>query len=185
MKFASTRGQAPAASFSDALLTGLAPDGGLYVPQQWPSLAGLQGESLPRLGAALIGAVAGDDPLATQLPAICADAFDFPAPLKALGSSGRLNVLELFHGPTAAFKDFGARFLAASLARIPASVLVVVDKEKAPDVELLKAARAAGVKVAFSSGGGVGVDEARLKARLQAINAAGLGWKDFWVPGKP
>jgi threonine synthase len=119
MKFASTRGQAPAASFSEALLTGLAPDGGLYVPQQWPDLAALQGESLPQLGAALIGAVAGDDPLATQLPAICADAFDFPAPLKPLGSSGRLNVLELFHGPTAAFKDFGARFLAASLARIP------------------------------------------------------------------
>lgn len=119
MKFASTRGQAPAASFSDALLTGLAPDGGLYVPQQWPELGSLRGDSLPRLGAALIGAVAGEDPLAAELPAICADAFNFPAPLKPLGSTGRLSVLELFHGPTAAFKDFGARFLAASLARIP------------------------------------------------------------------
>ncbi len=79
----------------------------------------------------------------------------------------------------------GSELPAGSLARIPGSVLLIVDKEKAPDVELLKASKAAGVKVAFSSGGGVGVDEARLKARLQAIQSAGLGWKDFWVPGKP
>jgi hypothetical protein len=49
---------------------------------------------------------------------------------------------------------------------------------------LLKAAKAAGAKLAFSSGGVTSFDAARLKARLQAIKAAGLGWKDFWVPGK-
>lgn len=119
MKFHSTRGKAPAVSFSQALLTGLAPDGGLYVPHEWPDLAQLRPASLPELGSALIGAVAGDDALAAQIPAITADAFDFPAPLKPLGTAGYLSVLELFHGPTAAFKDFGARFLAASLARIP------------------------------------------------------------------
>src|SRR5690606_22099465 len=119
MKFASTRGQAPHVSFSQALLTGLAPDGGLYVPQQWPDLSQLRPASLPELGRTLIGSVAGDDALAAQLPQITADAFNFPAPLKPLGSAGYLSVLELFHGPTAAFKDFGARFLAASLARIP------------------------------------------------------------------
>src|SRR5690606_28369947 len=118
-KFASTRGQAPHVSFSQALLTGLAPDGGLYVPQQWPDLSQLRPASLPELGQTLIGAVAGDDALAAQLPQITADAFNFPAPLKPLGSAGYLSVLELCHGPTAAFKDFGARFLAASLARIP------------------------------------------------------------------
>jgi hypothetical protein len=64
------------------------------------------------------------------------------------------------------------------------SVVVIVDRDKAPNVELLKAAKAAGAKVAFSSGGATSVDAARLKARLQAINAAGLDWKDFWVPGK-
>lgn len=64
------------------------------------------------------------------------------------------------------------------------SVLVVVDRDQAPDVAVLKAAKAAGVKVAFSSGGVTAIDEARLKRRLQAIKAAGLGWKDFWVPGK-
>jgi Domain of Unknown Function (DUF1080) len=71
-----------------------------------------------------------------------------------------------------------------ALQEIPRSIVLVVDKDKAPDVELLKSAKAAGAKVAFSSGGGTSVDEARLKARLQAIKAAGLGWQDFWVPGK-
>jgi threonine synthase len=119
MKFRSTRGHPAAVSFSEALLAGIAPDGGLYVPEQWPDLSQLRSGSLPELGRQLIGAVAGDDALAAQIPEITADAFNFPAPLKPVGSSGRLDVLELFHGPTAAFKDFGARFLAASLARIP------------------------------------------------------------------
>jgi threonine synthase len=119
MKFASTRGKAPPVSFSAALLQGLAPDGGLYMPQEWPSLAGLAPGSLPELGRQLIGAFAAGDPLAGAVPAITADAFNFPAPLKPLRGAAGVAVLELFHGPTAAFKDFGARFLAASLARIP------------------------------------------------------------------
>ena len=119
MKFASTRGEAPPVGFSAALLQGLAPDGGLYVPQQWPDLSGLQPASLPELGARLIGAFAAGDPLESAIPAITAEAFNFPAPLRPVGNSGRLDVLELIHGPTAAFKDFGARFLAASIARIP------------------------------------------------------------------
>jgi threonine synthase len=119
MKFKSTRGQAPEASFSEALVTGLAPDGGLYVPEQWPSMAGLHGDGLADLGRQLIAPFAAGDPLAGELAGITADAFNFPAPLKDVGDSGRLQVLELFHGPTAAFKDFGARFLAAAMARIP------------------------------------------------------------------
>ncbi len=83
------------------------------------------------------------------------------------------------HGMTAV-----SQLPTGSLDQWPASVLVIVDKDKAPDVELLKAAKAAGAKVAFSSGGTTIVDEARLKARLRAIQAAGLQWKDFWVPGK-
>jgi threonine synthase len=118
MKFVSTRGNTPAASFSEALVTGLAPDGGLYVPQQWPSLGTLRADSLPGLASQLIAPFAAGDALAAELPRITADAFDFPAPLKPVGGSGRLDVLELFHGPTAAFKDFGARFLAAAMARI-------------------------------------------------------------------
>ena len=78
----------------------------------------------------------------------------------------------------------GSSFGTEDYLRIPGSVLVVVDTDNAPDVDLLKAARKSGVKVAFSAGNASAVDEARLKARLQAIKAAGLGWKDFWVPGK-
>lgn len=78
----------------------------------------------------------------------------------------------------------GSSFASEDYLRIPGSVLVIVDHEQAPDVDLLKAAKKAGVKVAFSGGNGHEVDEARLKARLQSIRAAGLGWKDFWVPGK-
>jgi hypothetical protein len=83
------------------------------------------------------------------------------------------------HGMTAA-----SQLPTIASENFPGSVVVIVDRDKAPDVELLKAAKAAGAKVAFSSGGATSVDEARLKARLQAIQAAGLGWKDFWVPGK-
>ena len=119
MKFASSRHKAPAVSFSEALLQGLAPDGGLYVPGQWPDLSALPPDELPQTARALIGAFADGDALAPQIPEITRDAFSFPAPLKKLASSDSLRVLELFHGPTAAFKDFGARFLAASLARIP------------------------------------------------------------------
>jgi hypothetical protein len=79
----------------------------------------------------------------------------------------------------------GSSFATEDYLRIPGSVLVVVDKDKAPDVDLLTAAKKSGTKVAFSAGDVHEVDEARLKARLQAIKAAGLGWKDFWVPGKP
>ena len=78
----------------------------------------------------------------------------------------------------------GSEWPAATLANYRQSVLVISDRDKAPDVDVLKAAQAAGVQVAFSSGGVTRIDEAQLKRRLQAIKAAGLGWKDFWVPGK-
>jgi hypothetical protein len=79
----------------------------------------------------------------------------------------------------------GSSFRTEDFLRLPGSVLVIIDKDKAPDVALLKAAKAAGVRVAFSSGAANSVDEVRLAVRLGAIKEAGLGWKDFWVPGKP
>ena len=72
---------------------------------------------------------------------------------------------------------------------VPASLLLIFDGDTAPDVAALKAAKAAGVKVAFSAtrpdSDHLKIDEGQLKRRLQAIKAAGLGWQDFWVPGKP
>lgn len=136
MHFRSTRqdpGQgASSADFAQALLKGLAPDGGLFVPQEWPvhqpaQLCAQLGlppaqfltpQGLARIGALLLRPLVQGSALADQLPAITAQAFSFPAPTVSLQPAGRLAVLELFHGPTAAFKDFGARFLAACMSRL-------------------------------------------------------------------
>ena len=126
MRFQSTRDAQLTAGFGEALAQGLAPDGGLYVPIEWPSVQAASfaaRESLAGIGSRLLAPFAAADPLAPSLADITAEAFEFPAPVVALGGTGRLAILELFHGPTAAFKDFGARFLAACLARLrgPAS----------------------------------------------------------------
>jgi threonine synthase len=118
--FHSTRDGASSVSFGQALLQGLAPDGGLYVPTAWPRVdveALSREKTLPQIATRLIAAFVSGDPIAPQLPQITAEAFNFPAPLVMLDSGGPA-VLELFHGPTAAFKDFGARFLAANFARL-------------------------------------------------------------------
>jgi threonine synthase len=121
MNFISTRGNAPAVSLSQAIAAGLAPDGGLYVPQQMPAARALRAcSSLAATADALLQPFFADDRLEAELPGICSEAFDFPVPLHALATPND-HVLELFHGPTAAFKDFGARFLAASLSRLRAS----------------------------------------------------------------
>ena len=119
MKFASTRAAAPAVGLSEALRAGLAPDGGLYVPQPVPraGIAAFEGaDTLAAVAERLLAPYFAGDALAAALPAICREALDLPVPRVALDAN--TSVLELFHGPTAAFKDFGARFLAACLARV-------------------------------------------------------------------
>lgn len=119
MQFVSTRGQSPAVGLSAAIAAGLAPDGGLYVPQMLPAPRELQaGATLADTAADLLAPFFAGDALEAALPAICREAFDFPVPLRALGDGD--HVLELFHGPTAAFKDIGARFLAGTLSRLQA-----------------------------------------------------------------
>lgn len=118
-RFASTRGGAPLATFAQAIEQGLAPDGGLYVPTHWPAFDVNEGATeLPALATALLRPFLAGDRSGARLAEIASEAFDFPAPLVPLTGDRRLSVLELFHGPTAAFKDFGARFLAASLVRL-------------------------------------------------------------------
>jgi threonine synthase len=123
MQFVSTRGGGQPLSLGAAIEQGLAPDGGLYVPARWPELSI---DSLPpdltlaQLAARIAEPFAAGDRLAAQMPAIAAEAFNFPVPLVPLDADERFSVLELFHGPTAAFKDFGARFLAACLTQLRA-----------------------------------------------------------------
>jgi threonine synthase len=123
MQFQSTRDPAHRLGLGAAISQGLAPDGGLYVPVKLPraDVEALARETtLPGLAARLLAPFGEGDVTAALLPAITEDAFSFPAPVvDVAGAAGPLSVLELFHGPTAAFKDFGARFLAATLERVP------------------------------------------------------------------
>ena len=105
-----------------ALRDGLAPDGGLYVPTALPpftpgELDALRGRPLADVAAALLAPLVADALPAARLRALLADALDFPIPLVTLAPG--LALLELFHGPTLAFKDIGARTMARLLAALP------------------------------------------------------------------
>lgn len=119
MKWVSTRGQAPPVPFIDALFAGTAPDGGLYMPERLEPLPAADLEAI-RAGATLveIGAIVGTHLLQgeierAQMAALVRDALDFPVPLVPV--TGGIRALELFHGPTLAFKDVGARVQARLL----------------------------------------------------------------------
>jgi len=121
MKFISTRG-GEAVPLEQAIMAGTAPDGGLYVPVDLPQFP--EG-SLPvdapihEFAACQLKPFFAGSSLEAELDNICAEAFNFPAPLRGVQNApDALSVLELFHGPTAAFKDFGARFLASTMSRI-------------------------------------------------------------------
>ena len=119
MKFVSTRNAALQVTASEAILQGLAPDGGLYVPEFFPSLAVVninEISSYPELAFEVLAPFFEDDILKDDLAEICIDAFNFPVPLVKLHE--KQMVLELYHGPTAAFKDFGARFLASAMEKL-------------------------------------------------------------------
>jgi threonine synthase len=122
LQYASSRAGAPNVSLSEAIRQGLAPDGGLYVPTRLPSIEPEDFAGLTRLPDIAQRALAGffeGDRLEPALGQIAQAALDFPAPTTSVEKSADpLFVLELFHGPTAAFKDFGARFLAEALARL-------------------------------------------------------------------
>ena len=122
LRYHSTRSASPTVSISQAIAAGLAPDGGLYVPESLPRLDPATfnpNGSLADTAVTLLAPFFKGDALADQLPAICAEAFNFDAPLRDLPAHPNAMMLELFHGPTSAFKDFGARFLAACLTRLP------------------------------------------------------------------
>ena len=119
MLHVSTRGEAPALSFSDALLTGLARDGGLYLPQSWPTLAateiaGFAGKPYTAVAERVLGLLSDGDVETGALSGMIREAyagFRHPAvcPLTQIGDN--LFVLELFHGPTLAFKDVAMQLL--------------------------------------------------------------------------
>ncbi len=126
MRYSSTRRASGPVAAGEAIRTGLAPDGGLYVPEAFPEMAadGLPVEDgLASTAAVALAPFFAGDALFAELGGICAEALDFEVPLS---DAGAFRVLELFHGPTAAFKDIGARFLAGCMARMGGGRTVLV-----------------------------------------------------------
>ncbi|HWM28868.1 MAG TPA: threonine synthase [Woeseiaceae bacterium] len=124
MKFTSTR-SGKAISLDDALVSGIAPDGGLFVPVPLPrfDIADFENaSSIVDVASVLLAPFFENSILEPEFEAIIGETFSFPMPLTELPvAAGRAHLLELFHGPTAAFKDVGARFLAACLTRLQKS----------------------------------------------------------------
>jgi threonine synthase len=118
MKFNSTKNNRNLVTFREAVIKGIAPDGGLYVPLKYPRLAPSFIASLSESTMAEIGFNVAqqycDDISANDLHTILEKTLTFEFPLVKLSDS--ISILELFHGPTLAFKDLGARFLANLLS---------------------------------------------------------------------
>src|SRR5438552_5120852 len=113
MNYVSTRGAAPPAGFADVLLGALAPDGGLYLPHAWPradteALAPVAGSTYQHVALSILQQFAGDcfraEELREDIAAACAS-FDHPEIVPLVELERDLYLLELFHGPTLAFKD--------------------------------------------------------------------------------
>ncbi len=121
MRFVSTRG-GPAVSLDTALVNGIAPDGGLYVPVELPTFSVddfAAAATIPEVAAILLEPFFTDSSLRDDLDNVLAETFSFPIPVTPLpGDDGQVSLMELYHGPTAAFKDVGAGFLAACLTRL-------------------------------------------------------------------
>lgn len=118
MRYYSTRNRAHTASLSEAVFRGLAPDGGLYLPESLPALPSSFFEEIDTLPFAEINyrvasALTGDAVPEAVLRRIAAEAVNFPTPVVPIEDG--IYSLELFHGPTLAFKDVGARFMALLL----------------------------------------------------------------------
>jgi threonine synthase len=120
MRYVSTRGQSPSVGFIDAVLSGLAPDGGLYVPEEWPTLtreeiAAFSGKPYHEVATEILARFVGDEIDRETLAEMCAEAyatFSHAAvvPLKQIAPGAF--IAELFHGPSLAFKDVAMQLLA-------------------------------------------------------------------------
>lgn len=123
MKFVSTRGTGPV-TLDEAVVRGIADDGGLYVAESLPSFDASDfdgADSIHRVARVLLEPFFAGSSLLPDLDDILSETFSFPVPVTPL-AGGQAGLLELYHGPTAAFKDVGAGFLAACLTRLEGDV---------------------------------------------------------------
>jgi len=132
MNYHSHSDKASTASFGEALLASLAPDGGLWMPDEIPTFsteeqARLGAMSFADCAAALARHFVGEEFTDSDLTELCRDAYDFPVPLKTLSGetldaatpepAGEY-IFEMFHGPTLAFKDYAARFMGRAASHL-------------------------------------------------------------------
>ncbi|MEM8800039.1 MAG: pyridoxal-phosphate dependent enzyme, partial [Pseudomonadota bacterium] len=125
MQYISTRGQASTVDFEGATMAGLAPDGGLYMPAEWPRLekaviAGFANMPYAEIAASVLAPFVQNSLDDEEVRTLCETAYGqfhhaAIAPLKTLGHD--LWLMELFHGPTLAFKDFALQLLGLLFAR--------------------------------------------------------------------
>jgi threonine synthase len=180
-RFVSTRGQAPAASFREALFAGLAPDGGLYVPDALPAVdfKDLADASFLEVAAAVASPFVGSDLGRVDLEYLLRQALNFDIPLALVGDRA---VIELFHGPTFAFKDVGARVMARLMAHLylgdtPFTVLVATSGDTGSAVAQAFHGMSGGrVVVMFPEGKVTPVQEAQfttLGGNVMAVAVAG------------
>jgi threonine synthase len=125
MQYFSTRGVGPV-TLDDALRLGIASDGGLFLPERLPQFDSAdfaEAKSITEVAHVLLRPFFVGSTLARDLHEILAETFSFPIPATPLPFEGHdVSLLELYHGPTVAFKDVGAGFLAACLSRLEADV---------------------------------------------------------------
>ena len=167
MRYVSTRGQAPELTFEGALLAGLARDGGLYVPKTWPhvppaAIAGFAGKPYAEVAVDLLEPFAGGALARPELMAMARNAyarFGHPAVTPLVQIDRNLWVLELFHGPTLAFKDVAMQLLARLLDRVLAA----------------RGERATIVAATSGDTGGAAIEAFRGTARVDAVMLFPLG----------
>ncbi|MEL6390545.1 MAG: threonine synthase [Bacteroidota bacterium] len=121
MKFYSTNDISKRVSLRQAILQSLPPDNGLYMPVEIPNLENsvirdIRELTLPELASRVSTALLSEDLSESTINQLCQSAINFPAPLIDLDE--QLSVLELWHGPSLAFKDFGARYMAALMSEL-------------------------------------------------------------------
>ena len=125
MNYLSTRGAGPV-SLDDALRLGIAADGGLFLPEKLPTfgVSDFDGaDAIADVARVLLGPFFAGSSLEHDLDAVLAETYSFPIPATPLPATGSdVALLELYHGPTVAFKDVGAGFLAACLTRLEGNV---------------------------------------------------------------
>lgn len=153
MRFTSTNRQSPAATFAHASEACVAPDGGLYIPERIPVLPraffnNLGDMNMREIAFVVCSSFMDGEYDGATVKEIVDTAFATDAPLVPVGAD--VHVLELFHGPTLTFKDYGSRFLGALLARTPAG-----GRKRAV---LVSTVGNSGASTAYGFGGEKGVD---------------------------